>query len=206
MNIILFNGPPSSGKDTIARHLFEKWDFYQLPDQCHFDRMSMPIKTAFAGMTGTELDEFGNNLTYEKIKEQPLDFLAGKSYRQWQIDFSEVLMKPKYTNEIFGRLLVSRIEEKRKGCDTDSIVIPDCGFDVELDVLSRLLPTRDKLFLFRLHRSGKTFAGDSRSYVTPFNPKQFAHIEDVENNDSIEDLWDYISAEIRARLGIQPSK
>lgn len=161
MKVILFNGPPSCGKDTAARHLYDNWfDLGISPDEVHFDRMSMPIKAAFAGMTNTELDEFGNNLTYEKTKDQSLLILQGKSYRQWQIDFSETLMKPCYGEDVFARLFQDRCaKDSRSGW----CLVPDCGFQIEAQTLSRNL--LHKVFLIRVHRDGCDFSNDSREYL-----------------------------------------
>lgn len=185
MRIILFNGPPGSGKDTAAQSLYWHWF---LVGQCHFDRMSFPNKAAFAAITDTEMDEFHNNLTYEKIKEEPLALLNGKSYRQWQIEFSENYMKPMYGNDIFGRLFCNRTAARAKHIDymyqeIDTIVIPDCGFEVEAEYLSLVY----QVFLIRIHREGKTFANDSRSYIRGYSIPQ-SRIVDVRNDGTISEF------------------
>lgn len=184
LNLLLFNGPPRSGKDTAAMHLFKNWqDFPWSRGECHFERMSFPNKAAFAAITQTEMDEFHNNLRYENIKGEPLEFLKYKSYRQFQIDFSETFMKPCYGQSIFARLLISRLLPIRDRNDT--VVIPDCGFQTEVDTLSNALTAFSKLFnvhLIRVVRPGFDFSTDSRSYVMPGS----ATFNIVENNDTQE--------------------
>lgn len=164
--IILLNGPPSSGKDTAARHiremrglLFNSPIGYVRPT---LDRMSMPIKRAFAGTMGLPITEDGIVEPWESKKEEVIHEF-GVSYRQWQIDFSEKFLKT-YREEIFGRLLVARIKRRFAKGIANLIVVPDCGFSIEIDVLYEEFE-REDILLIRCHRQGFTFAGDSRSYV-----------------------------------------
>lgn len=161
--IILLNGPPSSGKDTAARHIREGyaqgWHSYR----SQLERMSMPIKRAFAGTMGLPIDEDGNVQPWESKKEEIIPAF-GVSYRQWQIDFSERFMKPLFDEVIFGMLLVARIRRRFEKGIANLMVIPDCGFQVEIETLYQAFPQED-ILLVRPHRAGFTFAGDSRSYV-----------------------------------------
>lgn len=190
MNIILFNGPPRSGKDTAAQYLYENWESFSWSRGiCNFLRMSAPLKRMFAAMTNSELDEFDNNLTYDRIKEDPLRFLNGKSYRQWQIECSEVFMKPMYGNDIFGRLFVNAVATHRFRGET-TWVVPDCGFDIEAKTLASLLPEYD-VFLVQIHRPGKDFTGDSRGYIDGLNlpvTRRFS----INNNGTKEEFEDSI--------------
>lgn len=186
MKILLINGPPSSGKDTLARAIYDY--FYENPEQpeCHFDRFSMPIKNAFSGMVGAKIDQFGAVRGWEDIKDTPVDYLNGKSYRQWQIDFSEHFMKPLYGEDCFGRLFCERIERLRDNGDLgfnhnyveeSLIVVPDSGFQIEVDTIEKLLPN-DEVLLLRLHRNGTSFDNDSRGYVIA------SQMMDISNNAS----------------------
>lgn len=163
MNIILFNGPPSSGKDTAAMHVFK--NRYELPGSFAFDRMSIPIKRAFAGVTQSyaRLDSFGNNHRWEGIKENEIEAF-GVSYRQWQIDFSEKFMKPLYGNNIFAKLFVDRHSHRAHQNDY-TVLVPDCGFDIEAEHLRSAFP-KAGILIVKIFRPGKTFAGDSRNYLT----------------------------------------
>jgi hypothetical protein len=166
MNIILFNGPPRSGKDTAAIYLYENWEAFPWSSgMCLFHRMSSPLKRMFAAMTNSELDEYDNNLTYEKMKDNDLRFLNSKSYRQWQIDASEKFMKPLYGEDVFARLFVNYVA-MHPGADEDTTwVVPDCGFEVEAAGLKRYLPEAN-VFLVAIHRAGCDFSKDSRGYIT----------------------------------------
>lgn len=192
--IILLNGPPSSGKDTAAKFI-RRWynheakkDGQGFSHHCMLDRMSMPIKRAFAGTMGLPIDEDGNVQPWESKKEEIVPQF-GVSYRQWQIDFSERFMKPLFDEAIFGKLLVARIRRRFEKRIANLVVVPDCGFTVEIQTLYHFFPQED-ILLIRPHREGFTFAGDSRSYVRA--PKGAAVF------DPINALPDEYTAQIEA--------
>lgn len=164
--IILLNGPPSSGKDAAARHIRNVFP-EPVPGNGYrrllLDRMSMPIKRAFAGTMGLPITEDGEVQPWESCKEEIIPEF-GVSYRQWQIDFSERFMKLLYDDAIFGQLCVARIKRRFSRNIANLIVIPDCGFKIEIEVLYQAFDPKD-ILLVRCHRNGFTFAGDSRSYV-----------------------------------------
>lgn len=152
--IILFNGPPSSGKDTAA---FACWNSYIHDGR--MEKFSRPIKDAFLAAICVG-DKVIQGL-HEENKESIIEEL-GVSYRQWQIDFSEKFMKPLYGNTIFARLLLDRINVL-----TDKIIlVSDCGFQIEIDTLAAAyLP--ENIALVSLYRRGCDFSNDSREYVKP---------------------------------------
>lgn len=164
--IILLNGPPSSGKDTAAKHIRKNAGWLTPSDKpapmIMLDRMSMPIKRAFAGTMGLPITEDGIVEPWESKKEEVIPEF-GISYRQWQIDFSESFLK-NYNIAIFGQLLSARIERRFSKGIANLMVIPDCGFPIEIDTIYEDFPHED-ILLIRCHRPGFTFKGDSRGYV-----------------------------------------
>jgi hypothetical protein len=192
--IILLNGPPSSGKDTAAKHIraiFQRGEldpstFGTEKPRCILDRFSMPIKRAFAGTMGLPITEDGAVEPYESGKESIIP-MFGVSYRQWQIDFSESFLKS-YNMQIFGELLVTRIKKRFLHNIANLIMVPDCGFQIEIDVLYENFAPED-ILLVRCHRNGFTFQGDSRSWVRapkgcavfdPLNENLAAYLAQVE--------------------------
>lgn len=179
--IILLNGPPSGGKDTAAKHI-RQWYLTNTTDtratnRCVLDRMSMPIKRAFAGTMGLPITEDGEVQPWESCKEEIIPEF-GVSYRQWQIDFSESFLKC-YRQEIFGELLAARIARRFSRKIANLIVVPDCGFDIEIKVLYERFDPKD-ILLIRCHRDGFSFQGDSRSYV---RAPQGCAVGDLMNSD-----------------------
>jgi hypothetical protein len=148
--------------------------------------MSLPIKRAFAGTMGLPITEDGIVEPWESRKEETIPEF-GVSYRQWQIDFSESFLK-KYRMSIFGDLLALRIHRRFEKKIANLIVVPDCGFDVEIRVMYHRFP-KDDILLIRCHRLGFTFQGDSRSYVRapkgcaifdPINSLQHEYLAQIE--------------------------
>lgn len=169
--LILLNGPPSSGKDTAAKEILRR-NYWNRPRMHRFrlDRMSMPIKRAFAGFMQAPIDEYGNVDPYEYSKEQIIPEL-GVSYRQWQIDFSEHFIKAHYPIRTFGNLLVQRCKRRFEKGICDVIVVPDCGFDIEVKVLYEAFSPED-ILMIQVIRIGFDFRHDSRSYV--YKPENVA--------------------------------
>jgi hypothetical protein len=192
IKFILLNGPPHSGKDTVAKMVIDN-----LSDSEYLvshEKFSAPLKEAFAAMMEGDINNFVVE-HYEDHKEEVVPCL-GVSFRQWQIDFSEKFMKPLYGNDIFGRLLVQRINDSRLDADDDWIfVISDCGFQIEVDHILKSIPKED-IFLIRLHREGTSFDGDSRSYVAAPNCEEL----DFRNNASLNILEELICEHVNTWL------
>lgn len=188
--VVLFNGPPRSGKDTAAisalLHVRKEMN-YNL-DRVRVDKFAMPIKRAFAGMINTPIDEFGNAWEYERQKETKVPVL-GVSYRQWQIDFSERYMRDLYGTDVFARLFCDRNK------DADVVLVSDCGFSVEGKEITEHFG-HDNVMLVRLHRDGCTFKGDSRSYV------EFPCYRnvDLQNDGTVWEFQDKVNGLVEAFL------
>jgi hypothetical protein len=157
LKIILFNGPPRCGKDTAALHCFRNLPKHNFGI---FDRMSMPIKRAFAATVGLNISGTGDVEHWEARKEEVIPGF-GVSYRQWQIDFSEKFMKPLYGNDIFGKLFISR--QKRQHREA-VVFVPDCGFNTEYEALATEYG-EENVLVVKIFRDGTSFSGDSRNYI-----------------------------------------
>lgn len=160
MKIILLNGPPRSGKDTASLAIEEFLDVSNLP--VIHEKLAWPNKAAFAAVWRARMDEDFNVEFYEEHKGEIVPEI-GVSFRQFQIDFSEAFMKPRYGQNIFAKLLVGRIMRDRIS-DNQFVVVSDCGFQIEVDALIASQLFTDVL-LIRCRREGCTYEGDSRQYV-----------------------------------------
>lgn len=150
--IILLNGPPRSGKDTIAKFIKKK------VSSCLEYKMSQPLKSCFRQMF--QLDYEMTNLLLEKYKDDPIYSTGPMTPRQFQIDLSEEFMKPKFGKEIFGTLAVNAM--KQLICK--HIVISDSGFEIEIPPLMKHYG-RNKLLGLHLQRPDCSYDNDSRSYI-----------------------------------------
>lgn len=153
--LILFNGPRHSGKDTASLYC-------EAAFKAHHFKMSGPIKAAIKAM----FDFHDQEVEYlESIKVNPTFLLFEKSYVETQISFSEDWAKQLFGRYVFGDLAARHLRNAlRENPAQQLYVCSDSGFETEaLPVVD--LFGRDNTLLVRICREGKTFAGDSRSYI-----------------------------------------
>lgn len=168
MFILLVNGPPRSGKDTVADLVF------QITKSSRKMKFASPLKKAVHASFSLMVPEDH----FELVKEQPRDEFYGLTPRQAYINHSEKYMKPLYGKDIYGRLMLRQLEPFSQKHGPKFIVIADCGFQEEVDTVCRKHPC----LLFRMHREGCDFSNDSRGYIRHEN------MIDVPNNGTTNDL------------------
>ena len=153
--LILFNGPRHSGKDTAALRCVETFDAF------HF-KMSGPIKAALRAMFDLHEDEV-NYL--ESIKTVNSSLLFDTSYVDAQISFSEDWAKSFFGTQVFGLLAARCIRNAFRRYPAQAVfVCSDSGFAHEALPLVDIFGPAN-ILLVRVFRDGKTFEGDSRSYI-----------------------------------------
>lgn len=153
--VVLFNGPRHSGKDTAAIRCVRTFG-------AHHFKFSGPIKAAIkAAYSLADAD-----VEYlESIKTEPCSLLMGKSYVEVQISFSEDWVKPFWGVEAFGHLAVRGLQAAIKEDPAQGLYVSsDSGFAQEAVPVVNLFGAQNVL-LVKLIRDGKTFEGDSRSYI-----------------------------------------
>lgn len=153
--LILWNGPRHSGKDTAALRCVQALGAY------HF-KMSGPIKAAIRAAFELHDEEVDY---LESIKTTDTSLLYGHSYVDTQISFSEEWAKPFFGTKVFGLLAARHVRNAMKRDPGQTLyVCSDSGFDHEAEPLIELFKPENVL-LVRIYRDGKTFKGDSRSYI-----------------------------------------
>ena len=167
MKILLVNGPPRSGKDTLAD---------ALPMQTL--KFATPLRTGVPAMFGIPQETYDDLI--ENHKETPTPLLQGMSPREAQIWLSEEVMKPKFGPFIFGQILVGTAKTV-----SGPVVVSDSGFYEEAQVVVEEFGP-ENVRLIRLHRDGCTFAGDSRSYIAQDDVLSI----DIKNDGTVQDLLD----------------
>lgn len=143
--VVLFNGPPRSGKDTAAA---------SIPDAT-LVRFAGALKCATHAAFGLPID-----LDTEAVKDVAQDVFGGMSPRQAYIAMSEQAVRPVFGLNHWGSVLAARVVRS----SARLFVIPDSGFASENPPLLEAVGA-DNVLLIRVHRQGKTFEGDSRSYI-----------------------------------------
>jgi len=160
LNIIWFNGPPKSGKDTCANYIRDKLG----TNYCLHIKLADPINRALRGLF-SHIDEETWTELRESKKDIKVDVLMHKSLRDSFISFSEDWAKKFYTPEIFGLIAAETIKLAiKKNNNIHTVVFSDSGFQEELLAVKRSIKSA-KHFLIRIHREGCNYTNDSRSYL-----------------------------------------
>lgn len=160
--VIGFNGPPGVGKDfavlTAQKFINDSNEFLR---PVHM-KMAAPLKEGVhAAFKIFQSPEFFDMEVNRHLKDEPRNDLLGHTLREMYISFSEDWLKPKFGQDIIGRLIVQRM--LRNG--TSSVFLfSDAGFVEEwVPVIEQYGPKN--CLIIELEAEGKSFSGDSRGYV-----------------------------------------
>jgi len=147
--IVIFNGPPGSGKDAAASY-FKKLGFKHLS-----------FKHVLFRETAREFDVsynwFMDDYDNREVKERPEERLRGLSRREALIYTSEEVIKPRYGKDFFGVCVAKEVRDDVDYC------ISDGGFVEELVPLINRVGA-DNIILVQLTREGCDYSSDSRRY------------------------------------------
>jgi hypothetical protein len=193
MHIVIFNGPAGSGKDTAADHLVAEYGYTKLEMKGALRRLAH----AMASLAAPNAVELCKRLEYETDPNDPTVRLkntevrpefGNRTWRQFLIWISEDVCKPIFGADIFSLAAVKAIRDS----NATFITFSDCGFQVEVDTIHRLLNPEATIDLAHISRPGYSFEGDSRNYVTHPGRRE---IEGIDNATDIAafikrvDLW-----------------
>lgn len=175
--IMVLNGPPRCGKDTIANEVAN-----QLSGVVQILPLAMSMRLAGFAMLG----ESYSFERYEELKVTKIKEFGGLNFREWMIRFSERFMKKIGGQDVFARLWLKQVENyylTRPGAVDIPMtwLVPDGGFTTEQFVIATECGLA-KYVLGRVTREGTSFAGDSREYV--FLPRAIPQF-DLHNNGTI---------------------
>ena len=158
MSIIIFNGPPKSGKDEAASY-FKRRGFAHLS-----------FKHQLFKETINEFDVdaiwFMDGFNDRSTKERPEDELRGMSRREAMIHTSEDVIKPKYGKSFFGDKVAEELDIGNE------YVISDGGFVEELEPIIDKIG-EENILLIQLVRDNCTYENDSRRYFNGYCIKEF---------------------------------
>lgn len=172
---IILNGPPRCGKDTIAAYLNEYYAF-------DIRSFKQALFAETAKYYGVSLEWILDG--YEDNKDSSHPELNNITKRQALIHVSENVIKPHYSKDFFGR----RAAESCRGAKL--VAFPDGGFEEEIGPVAAI---SSAIYLVRIHRPGKTFDGDSRSYLSG---DKFDGVFDVDNDQGLDELYRNVDAVI----------
>jgi hypothetical protein len=170
VKVVLLNGPARSGKDTVGNALHRALG-------AEVVKFAAALKDATHAMFG--LEDVATE-AFDAVKDEPRSEFHGYSPRQAYIRTSEHMVKPVWGDMHFGHVLARKLVRLRSQ-GVQLAAVTDSGFrDEVIPVVAAL--GASNVSLVRLHRPGRTFAGDSRGYLT------LDHLYSVDlQNDGTED-------------------
>lgn len=195
--VVFLNGPPGSGKDTIAQHLIPYFAFASM-------KFAAPIKRMAAGLLDMDVSaverhkeaEF-NILCKETLRDEfgsAPEYGSKDTLRRLLIRISEEFLKPIYGDTFFGRLALRELQRSAYSL----IIFTDSGFATEASSIIRTIGKNNTL-LIRLHRDDCTFERDSRSYLRDIAGREL----DVINSGTIHEAVFRVASAIRGYFGIE---
>jgi len=173
MHVIFLNGPPRSGKDTVAEILRDTHGARAI-------KMAAPLRRAVCSFL--DVPEH----TLEDIKDEPLPHGNGTTPRHLMQRLSEDVVKPLLGHDYFGLALAEAIQTAP--AYSDLYVVSDTGFQLELDACADELEgvLGATLHLWRVDRPGCSFDGDTREYVVPH--RSMKRTVSIRNDGDLVDL------------------
>ena len=186
--IVLINGSPRAGKDTIASF------FKEFLENSVIEKFAYPIKNSVKSAFGIT-DDYWKELE-EFNKDTPLELFFGKTSRQVQITFSEDFLIKQFSNDVFVKLLINRIENNYPK-EINTFIISDFGFEREIEFFKKNLDKYDVLVV-KIFREGYDYKNDSRSNV--FVDDNIFKVLNIFNNTNLQNLKDMIETTVKKYL------
>jgi hypothetical protein len=172
MQIILLNGPPRAGKDSLALALQRSAGWKQSAIVKFADELKHMTHRAH-GYVNATADAFEHCKDDPEQGPQP-----GVTWRQAYIAMSERYVKPLFGDDYFGHHLAETIRDY----PYEFQFVSDSGFVGEAKVLIDAFPGQVRLV--HVHRTGCTFENDSRGWIELHEVPTF----DVLNDGSLANL------------------
>lgn len=183
MKIVLFNGPPRSGKDTAANmlddYLWDNTDVNTVPY-----KFAKPLKVTTHSLYG--LYDLPHD-HFEDTKDIPNELFFGLTPREAYIKVAQEMVKPILGNDHWARLLIKHIKPFQELTVHSVVIISDCGFIEEIQPLKKVFGTENMLIV-HMKRDGCDFKKDSRGYVTD---PEISTME-ISNNGTTEELFEQV--------------
>ena len=177
--VVIFNGPPGSGKDECAKH----FTIDAFKDNVHEENKNHLLKLALV-LTGISEAEWMERYLDRELKDTPWAKCGGLSQRGFYIKISEEWCKPLFGRDYFGLRSADRVRES----SATKFFFSDGGFRNET---AAIRDSCDHMIIFRLHREGYDFSSDSRAYIHMERDDITEH--DIQNDGTLSDMFKKIA-------------
>lgn len=156
--IIVFNGPPGSGKDMCVG-MARVWLYDNGQIKNVHMKMATPLKEATHALFGGFLSKYSIEHDRE-LKEKTSGLLLGMSPREAYIKVSEECIKPVFGSQFFGTVCANVIHNRNEKV----FLFSDGGFvDEWIPIVS--IYGAENVTIVELHSPQCNFDNDSRSYI-----------------------------------------
>lgn len=194
--VIVFNGPPRSGKDTAVSTV---WQLSRTPC-CHI-KMAEPITDSVSSLFGYTQTQW--NDVYAHHKDTPQSRLHGMTPREACIWMSEEVVKPRFGRDFFGKIAAGKCIARASVGHT--VLMSDGGFLEEVECVVDAVGS-ENVCLVHLHRPGFDFASDSRGLLDPdqlgIPPENFVSLLNLGDR---EDFQNQLALRVMPLLTSPPS-
>lgn len=181
--VIMFNGPPRSGKDSACEIIMEHFP------EVHYAYFKEVLYKESAKILGLDFNFWASVCQNGDLKDKPmLAMSTGKvgavmTPRDILIYLAEKVLKPKWGQDFIARRTADTIAkliqlQREQSNEAAVIVVPDLGFGYEIDTVRDMLPDAHVITV-RIERLDCTYVGDSRKYMNHFDYR-------LVNNGSLE--------------------
>ena len=206
ISIILLNGPPKCGKDTIAKAVCQYVNQGMTTGSgiLKHAKFIWPLKRGLATLMAESLQDQEDHKD-DKFKptfQHPNDTV---SRRDLMIELSERFIKPIFGKGYWGELLAKDIVQQCKWHNFQSkgFIVSDLGFIDEYDKLllelAVLAPTVEFIIhIVQVHREGTNFDNDSRGYVTPHGV--VSGVIPLMNNGTVPETVEQLLFDLESRV------
>ena len=176
--VIVFNGPPGSGKD-FATTIAMAYIFNNVRgNKARHVKLAEPLKKA----THALFSDFftADHYEREELKDKPTNALLGSTPRKRYIEMSENMVKPMYGKDFFGLIAARSV---MLDATHNTFVFSDCGFIDELRPIVEAVGAKNVVIVQLRAKRGSTeltFEGDSRDYIGDEAKQEYKGVQVIE--------------------------
>ena len=189
--LVILNGPPRSGKDSVA----DASTYTKVGFKRHLLKAALAISGVNEKLWNARYDSCvettgfsSSERTYSWCKDIAWELLGGLSQREFLIRVSEEWMKPVFGKGVFGERLkedLDLISVAHHQLWTKASIFGDVYISSDGGFVEEVQPFLDdpdwNVIIVRLFRDGCSFEGDSRNYLLDLCEDEI----DIDGNGSI---------------------